>query len=62
MSSQPTDPIEIDQIFETYKENKDRTPKIDVIIEHYLSLVGQLKKDLKYLRNLTRQWNILFRF
>jgi len=51
MSSQPTDPIEIDQIFETYKESKDKTPKIDVIIEHYLSLVGQLKKDLKNLKD-----------
>jgi signal transduction histidine kinase len=51
MSSQPTDPADVDQIFETYKETKDKTPQIDVIIEHYLSLVSQLKKDLKNLKD-----------
>ena len=51
MSSQPTDQIDIDEIFETYKDTKDKSPKIDVIIEHYLSVVSQLKKDLKNLKD-----------
>ena len=55
MSSQTTDQLDIDEIFETYKDTKDKSPKIDVIIEHYLSVVSQLKKDLKNLEKKLNQ-------
>ncbi|NTV83830.1 MAG: hypothetical protein HGA23_05955, partial [Bacteroidales bacterium] len=41
---------EVDEIFTTFREPLDRTPKIDVVIEHYLSVVSQLKKDLNLLK------------
>jgi signal transduction histidine kinase len=50
MFSDPLSKMEVDEIFETFKEPLDRTPKIDVIIEHYLSIVSQLKKDLNLLK------------
>ncbi len=46
MFSEPLSKTEVDEIFTTFREPLDRTPKIDVIIEHYLSVVSQLKKDL----------------
>jgi signal transduction histidine kinase len=50
MFSEPLSKTEVDEIFTTFKEPLDRTPKIDVIIEHYLSVVSQLKKDLNLLK------------
>lgn len=55
MFSEPLSKTEVDEIFDTYKEPLDRTPKIDVIIEHYLSVVSQLKKDLSLLREDLRE-------
>ena len=56
MHSELQENLDIDEIFETYKEPDEATPRIDVIIEHYLSVVSQLKKDLYVLKNdLTRQ-------
>ena len=37
MHSELQENLDIDEIFETYKERDDATPRIDVIIEHYLS-------------------------
>jgi signal transduction histidine kinase len=51
MLSNTSEQMDIDAIFETYKDTVDKSPKIDVIIEHYLSLVNQLKKDLNLLRD-----------
>lgn len=51
MFSDPVDKMDVDEIFETYKETSEKNPKIDVILEHYLSLVGQLKKDLDVLKD-----------
>ncbi len=42
--------MEVEEIFDTFKEPEEKSPKIDVILEHYLSLVGELKKDLHLLR------------
>lgn len=50
MFSEPLSKTEVDEIFTTFREPLDRTPKIDVIIEHYLSVVSQLKKDLNLLK------------
>ncbi len=50
MFSELEDQMEVEEIFETFKEPLEKTPKIDIIIEHYLSLVSQLKKDLNLLR------------
>ena len=56
MHSELQENLDIDEIFETYKERDDATPRIDVIIEHYLSVVSQLKRDLNVLKNdLTQQ-------
>ncbi len=51
MFSNVAEEMDIDAIFEAYKEPSEKTPKIDVIIEHYLALVNQLKKDLNILRD-----------
>jgi signal transduction histidine kinase len=56
MHSELHDNLDIDEVFETYKESDEATPRIDVIIEHYLSVVNKLKKDLNILKNdLTQQ-------
>ena len=50
------DNMDIDEIFDTYKEPDEKVPRIDVIIENYLSVVSQLKKDLGTLKDdLTQQ-------
>jgi signal transduction histidine kinase len=51
MHSEPQENLDIDEIFETYKERDESAPRIDVIIEHYLSVVNKLKKDLNVLKN-----------
>jgi signal transduction histidine kinase len=51
MHSELQENIDVDAIFETYKERDEATPRIDVIIEHYLSVVSQLKRDLNVLKN-----------
>ncbi len=55
MFSEPLSKMEVDEVFDIYKEPLDRTPKIDVVIEHYLSVVSQLKKDLSLLREDLRE-------
>jgi len=50
------DNFDIDEIFDMYKEPDEKVPRIDLIIENYLSVVSQLKKDLGTLKDdLTQQ-------
>lgn len=50
------DNLDIEEIFDTYKEPDEKVPRIDVIIENYLSVVSQLKKDLSTLKDdITQQ-------
>jgi two-component system NtrC family sensor kinase len=51
MGSDPQKELEVEDLFDLYKEPVEKSPKIDVILEHYLSLVGALKKDLNLLRD-----------
>ncbi|UCF65016.1 MAG: GAF domain-containing protein [bacterium] len=45
------DNLDIEEIFDTFKEPDAKVPRIDVIIENYLSVVSQLKKDLSTLKD-----------
>ncbi|RQW01862.1 MAG: hypothetical protein EH225_09165 [Calditrichaeota bacterium] len=51
MSLETHDDIDFEEIFNAYKEPVEKSPKIDVILEHYLTLVSELKKDLHDLRD-----------
>lgn len=50
MFSEPEEKLDVEAIYSAYKEPEDNSPQLDIIIEHYLSLMNQLKQDLNGLR------------
>ena len=50
MFSESDEKLDVQEIFNSYKEPAEKSPQLDIIIEHYLSLMNHLKQDLNGLR------------
>ncbi len=50
MFSEPDEKLDVQEIFNSYKEPAEKSPQLDIIIEHYLSLMNHLKQDINGLR------------
>ena len=50
MFSESDEKLDVQEFFNNYKEPAEKSPQLDVIIEHYLSLMNHLKQDLNVLR------------
>ena len=50
MFSEADEKLDVQEIFNNYKEPAEKSPQLDIIIEHYLSLMNHLKQDLNGLR------------